>query len=77
MVSNGLLDEVTAFHRQYSTRDTMTRVNHQDEDTLFHENQESLSGVTVAIGYKELIPYILEREKIEAKSFPEPSSAGC
>lgn len=59
MIEKGLIDEVLNFHKQYSV---LTN-NNENEISVEEKNEDESTGVTIAIGYKEFLPYILEYEK--------------
>ena len=60
MIQNGLIEEVLNFHEKYASDDNLTSLNQKHDEEV--EDDES-TGITIAIGYKEFLPYILEYER--------------
>lgn len=64
MVQNGLVKEVLDFHRQYPLSSNSVDLS-------------DISGVNIAIGYKELMPYVLEVEKCSPQISTDDPNAQC
>jgi hypothetical protein len=67
MIQSGLLNEVLDFFSQNSPTNGLSlgpRSEGQDSSEETHE----LSGINIAIGYKELLPYVLEVERQKKQS---------
>jgi hypothetical protein len=62
MIQNGLIKEVLDFHSQHAATSS------SGEGSVFPDETVESSGVNIAIGYKELLPYILEVERQKKQS---------
>ena len=62
MIQNGLINEVLDFHYQHALPSSLYLTLDEDSDSPNDTDESSASGINIAIGYKELLPYILEVE---------------
>jgi hypothetical protein len=65
MIQNGLLKEVFDFHEKVRSSPSLFSDDPSDAASF---SDETSSGVMIAIGYKELLPYIFEVERQRQES---------
>jgi hypothetical protein len=63
MIQNGLLQEVIDFHEKIQSSPASDTPPSNDPPIVESFTEEASSGITIAIGYKELLPYIFEVER--------------